>query len=149
MSSSSAGKDAELTAEEVLRSQHAVDFWTVPNQPASPWSLDLPQGPASPDAQSYLSYAWDANSPLRRIPTKARSLLGISESTALNESLLRAHEAALIRRMRVVRPSINVVGQRLVVALRGAWDEDVWRCLRVMVEVIEESPPVHGLGLRS
>lgn len=149
VSSTSCGKDDELTAEDILHSQHTTDFWTQPHQPTPPLSVDFSHGLQSPEMESYVSYAWDANSPLRRIPIKARSLLGISESTLLNERLLKAHEAALIRRMRVLRPSINAVGQRLLVALRGAWDEDVWRCLRVMVEVIEESPAATGLGLAS
>jgi hypothetical protein len=140
LSSACARKDEDLTAEDVLQSQHAIDFWTLPHQPSPPTTPDLVHGLPSPEVDSYVSYAWDVNSPLRRIPMKARCLLGITESTLLNESLLRAHEAALVRRMRVILPSINIIAQKLMVALRGQWDQQVWNCLRVMVEVIEESP---------
>jgi hypothetical protein len=97
------------------------------------------------------SRALHLNSPLKRIPTKARSLLGISHSTTQHspfqdEAFLRAQanslrkeEASLTKKLIMVRPAANVITQKLVVALRGEWDEDVWMCLRVMVGVVEGS----------
>ncbi|KPI44366.1 uncharacterized protein AB675_8415 [Cyphellophora attinorum] len=97
------------------------------------------------------SRALHLNSPLKRIPTKARSLLGISHSTTQHgpfqdaqflraqEASLRKQEADLTKKLRMVRPAANVLTQKLVVALRGEWDEDVWMCLRVMVGVVEGS----------
>lgn len=143
-------REAELTAEDVLHSQHATSFWTAPH--------------CSHDASGRNDgeEVWQrANSPLKRIPTKARSLLGIGLESTIgrleDERAMKMQEAMLIRRLRVVRPSVNVVGRKLVVALRGGWDEDVWRCLRVMVEVVEGSPvgcgggggEAVGLGLRA
>ncbi|ETN38101.1 uncharacterized protein HMPREF1541_07725 [Cyphellophora europaea CBS 101466] len=144
ITSPSCGRDAELTTEDVLQSQPAVDIWPAAYKISSPLPPSLAQVAPSPEVQAYLAYAWDATSPMRQIPNKARSLLGISDTAVLNEGLLKAHEAGLIRRLRVIRPSIGVIGQKLLVALRGSWDEDLWKCLKVMVEVIEESPA--GLG---
>lgn len=39
----------------------------------------------------------------------------------------------------MTRPAANILAQKLVVALRGEWDEDVWRCLSVLVGVVEGS----------
>jgi hypothetical protein len=84
---------------------------------------------------------------LTRIPSKARSLLGISGAARVevSESVLRAHEVALVRRLRVLRPPVNVVGRHVLEAIRGgSWDEEVWRCLRVLVGVVERSGPGGG-----
>ena len=78
-----------------------------------------------------------SNESLHRIPDKAREMLGIglpdTTSIQLNEYMLSKRASAL-------HVSISVVGQRLIEALRGSWDEDIWRSLRVLVEVIETGP---------
>lgn len=157
LASPEAARNAPLTSYDVLQSNHGIDFWNAGSSPGgyhysdgeSSSNATTPSTNSEPGEFDHFA-AWDAaehsNSALKRIPTKARSLLGISHASLLDEGMLRTREAALIRRMRVVRPSANIVGQRLVIALRGEWDEDVWRCLRVMVEVIEGSP---GFGLGS
>ena len=75
-----------------------------------------------------------SNDSLHRIPTKARDLLGIGRPDMSAE---RCKEAALVKRAVIVSHSVGVISQRLVEALRGTWDEDVWRSLRCLVEVVE------------
>lgn len=76
-----------------------------------------------------------------QIPDKARDLLGIglpdATSTRLNEHALRKRATAALA-------SISVIGKTLIEALRGSWDEDIWRSLKVLVEVIEASPRPWG-----
>jgi hypothetical protein len=78
---------------------------------------------------------------LDRIPDKAREMLGIGLPDA---AMMKTTEAELRQRAMAVEASINVVGQRLVEALRGSRDEDIWRSLRVLVEVIESFPGPWG-----
>jgi len=51
---------------------------------------------------------------------------------------IRLSEFALKKRAESVAVSVAVVGHRLIEAIRGSagWDEDVWRSLRVLVDVI-------------
>ena len=100
------------------------------------------------------------------------STLGISASTndEVSAAVLHAQETALVRRLRVLRPVVNVVGRGLLGEVRqgslggyalaaadaqvnAGWDAEVWRCLRGLVEVMEwgvprsEEPAVRGLGV--
>lgn len=78
-----------------------------------------------------------SNESLHRIPDKAREMLGIglpdTTSIQLNEYILSKRASAM-------QASISVIGQRLIEALRDSWDDDIWRSLKVLVEVIETSP---------
>ncbi|EXJ63672.1 hypothetical protein A1O7_00007 [Cladophialophora yegresii CBS 114405] len=87
--------------------------------------------------ERYLGQAAAPQESLHRIPNKAREMLGIGLPDAASIYL---NDYALRRRASAIEASIRVVGQRLVEALRGSWDEDIWRSLRVLVEVIECSP---------
>ncbi|KIV81218.1 hypothetical protein PV11_08645 [Exophiala sideris] len=78
-----------------------------------------------------------SNESLHQIPDKAREMLGIGLPDTTS---IQLNEYMLSKRASVLRVSISVVGQRLIEALRGAWDEDIWRSLKVLVEVIETSP---------
>ena len=73
---------------------------------------------------------------LHRIPDKAREMLGIGRPEA---EAMQLNEFALRKKAVAIHASVDVVEQRLVEALRGSWDEDVWRSLKVLVEVIESS----------
>ncbi|OCT55124.1 hypothetical protein CLCR_00010 [Cladophialophora carrionii] len=84
--------------------------------------------------QRYLAQAAAPQESLHRIPNKAREMLGIDLPDAAS---IHLNEYALRRRALAIQASVGVVGQRLVEALRGSWDEDIWRSLRVLVEVIE------------
>ncbi|KIW96523.1 uncharacterized protein Z519_03592 [Cladophialophora bantiana CBS 173.52] len=79
-----------------------------------------------------------SNECLHRIPEKAREMLGIGLS---DETSIMLNEYVLRKRATAMQANIGVIGRRLVEALRGSWDEDIWRSLRVLVEVIEASPP--------
>ncbi|EXJ73164.1 uncharacterized protein A1O5_04314 [Cladophialophora psammophila CBS 110553] len=79
-----------------------------------------------------------SNESLHRIPEKAREMLGIGPP---DETTIMLNEYALRKRGMAMQASIGVIGRRLVNALRGSWDEDIWRSLKVLVEVIEASPP--------
>jgi hypothetical protein len=68
------------------------------------------------------------------IPNKAREILGIGLP---NINSTKTASDALRRRIDLLAMSIRVIGQRLVVTLRGNWDEDIWRSLKVLVEVID------------
>jgi hypothetical protein len=68
------------------------------------------------------------------IPNKAREMLGIGLPDA--NSTKHASDA-LRRRIDLLAMSVGVIGQRLVASLRGSWDEDIWRSLKVLVEVID------------
>jgi hypothetical protein len=87
--------------------------------------------------EQYWAHAAVSNESLHRIPEKAREMLGIGLPDARS---IRLNEYALRKRAAAVHVSIGVVGQKLVEALRGSWDEDIWRSLKVLVEVIEASP---------
>lgn len=71
-----------------------------------------------------------------QISDKAREMLGIGIPDATS---IRMNVNALRKRATAVRASIGVIGQKLVQALRGSWDEDIWRSLRVLVEIIEST----------
>ena len=108
--------------------------------------------PSQGNAQHQYSYSTlvnQSNSSLHRIPTKARDLLGITLSppphrrgqcAANPDSGPSQHDIALLHRAVAVQQGVSVIGQKLVEALRGptGFDEDVWRGLRVLVEVVEE-----------
>jgi hypothetical protein len=83
-----------------------------------------------------LAFVELSNDGLHRIPDKAREMLGIDPPSSM---LIRLNEFALRKRAEAIQASIGVVEQRLVEALRGTWDEDIWRSLKVLVEVIESS----------
>jgi hypothetical protein len=87
--------------------------------------------------ERYWAQAAASNENLHRIPDKAREMLGIGLPDAAS---IQLNEYALRRRASAIQASVGVIGQRLVEALRGSWDEDIWRSLRVLVEVIERSP---------
>ena len=97
---------------------------------------------------SYSTIINQSNSSLHRIPTKARDLLGITLSPPPHRGQCATsphnspsqHDTALLHRTIAVQQSVSVIGQKLVEALRGAsgFDEDVWRGLRVLIEVVEE-----------
>jgi hypothetical protein len=98
---------------------------------------------------SYTTLINQSNSSLHRIPTKARDLLGITLSPPSHRqprrpgnspSSLSQHDTALLHRTIAVQQSVAVIGQKLVETLRGGlgFDEDIWRSLRVLVEVVEE-----------
>ena len=127
--------------------------------PATNWQPQQPHNhihrkpvPCQGYAQHQYSYSTlvnQSNSPLHRIPTKARDLLGITLSppphrrgqcAANTGSDPSQHDTTLLHRTIAVQQSASVIGQRLVEALRGTsgFDEDVWRGLRVLVEVVEE-----------
>ncbi|EXJ96001.1 hypothetical protein A1O1_01127 [Capronia coronata CBS 617.96] len=46
-------------------------------------------------------------------------------------------ELELKERVEAIYAHVPIVARKLVEALRGSWDEDVWRSLRVLVEIIE------------
>ncbi len=73
-----------------------------------------------------------------RIPDKARVMLGIDLP---DTRPIRLDEYALRMRAAAIHASIGVIGKWLIEALRGLWDDDIWRSLKVLVEVIEASPP--------
>jgi hypothetical protein len=75
-----------------------------------------------------------SNDGLHQIPVKACKVLGIRLPEATE---IQAYEQVLRNRARLVVMSVGAIGQRLMKALRGSWDEDLWRSLRVLVEVIE------------
>lgn len=83
------------------------------------------------------THAAASNESLHRIPDKAREMLGIGLPDATS---IRLNEYALRKRAAAIHASIGVIGHRLIEALRGAWDDDIWRSLRVLVEVIEATP---------
>jgi len=87
--------------------------------------------------ERYMTQAAASNESLHRIPDKAREMLGIGIPDATS---MRLNEYSLRRKVMAVQTSIGGIGRRLVEALRGSWDEDIWRSLRVLVEVIESSP---------
>jgi hypothetical protein len=84
----------------------------------------------------------------RTIPSKAQEMLGIGTPDVTS---IRLSELALKKRAESVGISVSVVGQRLVEAIRGSagWDEDVWRALRVLVDVIGLSAAASGCGNRN
>ncbi len=84
-----------------------------------------------------MAQAAASNEGLYRIPDKVREVLGVGLPDAAS---IRLNEYALRKRAMAGQASIGVIGQRLVEALRGSWDEDIWRSLKVLVEVIESSP---------
>ncbi|OAP58148.1 hypothetical protein AYL99_07238 [Fonsecaea erecta] len=88
--------------------------------------------------ERYWAQAAASNESLHRIPEKAREMLGIGFP---EETSLRLNEYALRKRVMAMQAGIGVIGQRLIEGLRGSWDEDIWRSLKVLVEVIEASPP--------
>ncbi|KEF58476.1 uncharacterized protein A1O9_06402 [Exophiala aquamarina CBS 119918] len=81
----------------------------------------------------------------RNIPSKAHEMLGIG---APDVTSIRLSEFALKWRAESVAVSVAVVGHRLVEAIRGSagWDEDVWRSLRVLVDVIGVSAASARVG---
>ena len=81
-----------------------------------------------------LDMAAMSNDGLHQVPVKARKVLGIKLPEATE---MQAYEQVLRNRARLVVMSVGAIGQRLMEALRGSWDEDLWRSLRVLVEVIE------------
>ncbi|KAJ9608037.1 hypothetical protein H2200_007025 [Cladophialophora chaetospira] len=87
--------------------------------------------------ERYTEQAAASNDSLYRIPDKAREMLGIGIPDVAS---MRLNEYALRRVATTVQVSIGGIGQRLVEVLRGSWDEDIWRSLRVLVDVIESSP---------
>ena len=97
----------------------------------------LKEQPVPGVAERLLAQMASSNDSLHRIPDKAREMLGIGLP---DEATMRINEHALRRKAASIQASIAVVEQRLVEALRGSWDEDVWRSLKVLVEVIESSP---------
>lgn len=110
---------------------------------ASKTELELQsQSSQAPSHQHLVALASKSNESLARIPTKARDLLGIS-SPQLNLGMLACNERQLLKRVHMVMPSVYVVNQKLMESIRGqtgtggGFDEDVWRSLRVLIEVIE------------
>lgn len=93
------------------------------------------QGQEAPMDQC-LAQAATLNDGMHQIPNKAREMLGIGFPDVTS---IRMNEYALGKRANAVRASIGVIGQNLVQALRGSWDEDIWRSLRVLVEIIEST----------
>ncbi|KIW25166.1 uncharacterized protein PV07_10827 [Cladophialophora immunda] len=88
--------------------------------------------------ERYWAQAAASNESLHRIPEKAREMLGIGLP---DETSIRLNEYALRKRAMAMQAGIGVIGQRLIEGLRGSWDEDIWRSLKVLVEVIEASSP--------
>ncbi|KAH0830998.1 hypothetical protein FOPE_02027 [Fonsecaea pedrosoi] len=88
--------------------------------------------------ERYWAQAAASNESLHRIPDKAREMLGIGLP---DESSIKLNEYALRKRAIAMQAGIGIIGQRLIEGLRGSWDEDIWRSLKVLVEVIEASPP--------
>lgn len=81
-----------------------------------------------------LDLEWQHSPELRRnIPQKARAMLGIPMS------YLDPEDDLLRRRAQMIHVSVGVIGQRLLEAIRGSWDEDLWTSLRVLTDVIEAS----------
>ena len=127
-------------ARELLLS--ALAAWILVDLYFSKIIADAGRRPGASLARASSLNSWDhltllaarSNDSLHRIPTKARDLLGIGRPDPIAE---RTNERALVRRAVVVSHSVGVVGQKLIEALRGAWDEDIWRALRCLVEVIE------------
>ncbi|KAK5232145.1 hypothetical protein LTR47_006674 [Exophiala xenobiotica] len=87
--------------------------------------------------ERYWAHAAESNESLYRIPDKARVMLGIGIPDARS---IRLNEYGLRMRAAAIHASIGVIGKRLIEALRGLWDDDIWRSLKVLVEVIEASP---------
>ncbi|KIW16498.1 hypothetical protein PV08_06553 [Exophiala spinifera] len=82
---------------------------------------------------------------LDRIPTKARAMLGLDynrsnsevQSASSSSSCLTVPAESMRNMARAVHDGMCIVSQRLIESLRGCWDEDIWRSLKVLVEVIE------------
>ena len=194
MSAPASMQEEPLTAYDVLRMHHSAGFWnadtnhdadsesegarncedTPTNEYRPPTATSTTSLLSAPMLQPhYTSSITHLNSPLKRIPTKARSLLGITttthyQSSSVNYSAtsthpavllaqqkqhladqerLQAQQARLTKRLRMVRPAANVIVQKLVMALRqDGWDEDLGMCLRVLVGVVEGSPGGVGSG---
>jgi len=90
-----------------------------------------------PPTERCWDHAAASNESLHRIPEKAREMLGIGLPDAPS---IRLNEYALRRRAAAIHARTGEIGQRLVEALRGSWDDDIWRSLKVLIEVIEASP---------
>jgi len=80
------------------------------------------------------------NESLPFIPDKARAMLGIGIADGSSAEVGGPKDYALRRRLRTVHPGVFGVAQKLLEALRGEWDEDIWHSLKVLVEVVETSP---------
>lgn len=67
---------------------------------------------------------------LAKVPEKARVMLGITAS--------HFHwQEHIFQRTQVVRVKAAGIAQRLLEAIRGSWDEDLWKSLRVLIEIVE------------
>jgi hypothetical protein len=129
-----------------LKTQWQHDHYS-PVRPSN-WATVIPSKEPQQQQSSYryTSLINQSNSSLNRIPTKARDLLGITttpqhQNTSSSAMNSQQHTTALLHRAIAVQQSVSVVGQKIVEALRGkgGFDEDVWRCVKVLVEVVEES----------
>lgn len=72
---------------------------------------------------------------VRRIPRKARRMLGIGRSTTTREGEVR--DIAKGKRIKVVRISVGVIAQRLMEAVKGGWVVELWAAVGVCVELVE------------
>ncbi|KAK6371374.1 hypothetical protein LTS17_009105 [Exophiala oligosperma] len=79
----------------------------------------------------------NGNTNIQRIPAKARAMLGLDDQTGDSIPSVCSTVHGLGSRARTVHTGMGIVSRRLMGALRGSWDEDIWRSLKVLVEVIE------------
>lgn len=63
---------------------------------------------------------------------------GVGIHQYMDASDTRQHYTAMRHKAEAIRTCIPAISRPLVEALRGTWDEDVWRSLKVLVEVIIE-----------
>ncbi|RMZ75575.1 hypothetical protein DV737_g5249, partial [Chaetothyriales sp. CBS 132003] len=79
---------------------------------------------------------------LHTIPAKARSLLGIDTTATLAD---KAHEIELVERAVMMSENVDAVARTLMEVCRGgSWDEDVWKSLRCLVELMEDADTGEG-----
>lgn len=69
-----------------------------------------------------------------QIPSKAREMLGLS---GLDSQMSTAHEVEVLRNAEQVRLRVQDIAERLMVAVRGRFDNDLWNCMMILVGFME------------
>ncbi|RMZ91389.1 hypothetical protein DV736_g1370, partial [Chaetothyriales sp. CBS 134916] len=84
----------------------------------------------------------DSRESFHTIPAKARSILGIDNVNPLAD---QAHETELVQRAVIISKCVDGVARALMEVCRGgSWDEDVWKSLRCLVELMEDADGCEG-----
>ncbi len=84
--------------------------------------------------EKYWSLPVKTNDCLHDIPTKARATLDIHVP---NATRVQVHGKALRRRAETVAVCVRVLGQKLLEAICGRYDEILWRTLKILVDTLE------------